>query len=187
MRVTQLATSGTAQAPSPAGMEYHSPQFLIYWLNSGISELKWRLVTPAEHSQSVFSVMDRSSLLSAGNTCFRVPLPPHEKHFDYAFAAQFLHKAQESRTTWQKVTGITANPDAHPENEGSTEALSRQLEVTREAGLHPACLHGTQGAWTGSHFLLIGLIKPWGQEGLASLVSEFWVAYSTLLSTVLLP
>ncbi|KAM7066705.1 LOW QUALITY PROTEIN: coagulation factor X-like [Acridotheres tristis] len=29
---------------------------------------------------------------------------------------------------WQKVTGITANPDAHPENEESTEALSRQLE-----------------------------------------------------------
>ncbi|KAM7031220.1 uncharacterized protein RBU47_016491 [Passerculus sandwichensis] len=81
---------------------------------TGISELKWRLVTPAEHSQSVFSVMDRGSLLSAGNICFRV----------------------------SKVTGITANPDAHPENEGSAEALSRQLEVTREAGVHPACPHG---------------------------------------------
>lgn len=56
-------------------MEDHSPPFSIFWLKSSISELRWRLVTSAEHSQGLFGAMDKGSLLSACNTCFKVPVP----------------------------------------------------------------------------------------------------------------
>lgn len=60
------------------------------------------------------------------------------------------------------------------------------MEVTKEAGTHPACPCGRKGAWTGSCFLLIVLLQLCSQEGQVSLVSAFWLGYSTLLSTVLL-
>lgn len=65
----------------PTEMQDYSPPFSMCWLKSGISELGWRLVISAEHSQSVFSVLDSGSWLSACNTSFRVPVP----HIDQAF------------------------------------------------------------------------------------------------------